>query len=194
MKRPLMAMVLALALPAAAQAGDYSYIEIGYATTETRLLDYYSGIDAYEGFSIRGSWGFAENWFATAEYRQGDGDFGLELDNQWSLGLGYHRAINDKADWYLLGLYGQEEENIFNLESKNTSLEIGVRGGSGNWYGLAAAGFEDLNSNANVLDETQAFLRVGGGYRFNDTWSLGLEYKHGFDGASAGFFGPRISF
>lgn len=195
MKRPLIAMILALALPAAAQAGDYTYVEVGYAHTETRLVDYYgSALDAYEGASIRGSWGFADNWYATGEYRQGDGDFGLELDHQWSLGLGYHRAINEKMDWFLLGQYGQEEENVFGLDSKNTSLEFGIRGGSGKWYGLASAGFEDLNSSADVLDETQAFVRVGGGFRFNDTWSLGIEYKHGFDGASAGFFGPRVSF
>ena len=194
MKRPLIALVLALALPAAAQAGDYTNVEVGYATTETRLTDYYgSVIDAYDGVSLRGSWGFTDNWYATAEYREGDANFGLELDHQWSLGVGYHAAINDKADWFVLGMYGQEEEN-FGLDSKNTSIEAGVRGGSGKWYGLASAGYEDLNSNAGVLDTEQGFLRVGGGYRFNDTWSIGLEYKHGFEGASAGFIGPRISF
>lgn len=195
MKRPLIAMVLALALPAAAQAGDYSYVELGYHSTETRLIDYYgSTLDPYTGWGIRGSWGFADHWYATAEYRKGDTNFNLDLDSQWSIGLGYHWAASENMDWFVHGMYGQEDEELFGVDSKNTSLEIGVRGGVGKWHGLASLGAEDLNSNASVLDTTQAFIRLGGGYRFNDTWSVGIEYKHGFDGASAGFIGPRLSF
>lgn len=195
MKRPLIAMVLALALPAAAQAGgDYGYVEVGYATTETALIDYYSPfIDDYQGVAVRASWRYGGNWYSTLEARRGSTNGGARLDGFASLGLGYHWAMNDKADWFVEGRVAREEDEL-NADSDQYSVQIGLQGGTGSWYGLVSAGYEHQNNRYSVLDIDQGFVRVGGGYRFSERWSIGLEYRHGFEGTSAGFIGPRFSF
>jgi hypothetical protein len=84
--------LLLAAVPLAAQAEDmsYSYVEAGY--TEADLDSVADG----DGFAVRGSIGFAENFFAFAEYATFGFPASVDLD-QISVGLGGHLGISERV-------------------------------------------------------------------------------------------------
>jgi hypothetical protein len=90
--------LLLAAAPIAAQAEDmsYSFIDLGYAETN---LD---GGPTGDGFGARGSVGFAENFFAFADYLTQD--FGPVDIDVYSVGLGGHFGLAESVD--LVGRVG----------------------------------------------------------------------------------------
>jgi hypothetical protein len=199
MKVQLFALMLAVAAPLSAQAADdnRSYIEFGYAQTDTPLTDIYSayGGRGYRGGALKGNWAFAEKWNVNASYVQGSGrSSGFDLDSQWGIGLGY-RGSSDGADLIFNVNYKKTDESI-GLDSDVWGAEIGFAGGNGSFSGEAALGYEKWSADVgpSVLDESQVYLRLSGDYHFNDNWSLRAEVKKGFDSADSIFFGPRYSF
>jgi hypothetical protein len=88
--------VVAAALPFATQADtmDYSWAEFGYVETE---LDA-GGFDVDgDGFALRGSVAFLENFFAFAGYEDIGFDGGVDL-SQIQVGVGGHWPINERMD------------------------------------------------------------------------------------------------
>lgn len=168
--------LLLAATPFAADAEDmsYSFIDLGY--NEADLDSVADG----DGFSVRGSIGFAEDFFAFADYANFGFPGGVDLD-QYSVGLGGHLGIAENVD--LVGRVGY------------TKLDLSVPGfGSGDEDGYVIAagirgriadGFEleghavhtDLGSD--VGDSTA--LVVGGRYFFTDNFAVGAEYRTGDD-------------
>jgi len=200
MKVQLFALMLAVAAPLSAQAANNeSFIEFGYAESGTPLTDLYSSfIHDYRGGAIKGQWAFAEKWNVNLAYAQGSsGNGAIDLDSKWTLGLGFHHPVSDKTDLVVGMNYSKVDEDFFvGIDSDVWSAEIGVLGRSGNWSGGASLGYEtwDTNIGGGVLDDDQAFVRLKGGYHFNDNWSLQAEYKAGFGDSSDAFIGARYSF
>jgi hypothetical protein len=88
--------VLAAALPFASQAEtmDYSYAEFGYVETELEV----GGFDVDgDGFALRGSVAFLENFFAFAGYEDIGFDGGLD-STTLGVGVGGHWPINERMD------------------------------------------------------------------------------------------------
>ncbi|MEX1994697.1 MAG: outer membrane beta-barrel protein [Steroidobacteraceae bacterium] len=177
--------LLLAAVPLAAQAEDmsYSYIDLGYAETDV------DGGPTGDGFGVRGSVGFAENFFVFADYLSQD--FGFVDVDVYSVGLGAHLGIAENVD--LVGRVGYLE------------ADASASGLSGNVDGyLVAAGlrtrladsfelegnviYRDLGSGA---DDTA--IAIGGRYFFTDGVAVGAEYEHGDDGSTI-FAGVRFSF
>lgn len=95
--KAMTAGLMLAALPLASHAEDmsYSFVDLGWIQTD---------IDGFgpkaDGFALRGSVGFAENFFAFAEYAdQSISIFGVGVDiEQYAVGLGGHYGLSDNLD------------------------------------------------------------------------------------------------
>lgn len=191
------AMVGGLALVAApmlAQAADdmsYSYIEAGY--TEADLDNVADG----DGFAVRGSVGFAENFFVFGEYATFGFPASVDLD-QISAGLGGHLDISDRVD--LVGRVGYTELDLTVPGFGNGSVDgflvsAGIRGQVTDSFELEAhAVHTDLGSDGG---DSTGFV-VGGRYFFMENLAAGVEYRTGDELGGADldviFVGVRYSF
>jgi hypothetical protein len=92
------------AAPLAALADDmsYSYVDLAYVETD---ID--QGPTA-DGFALRGSVGFAENWFAFGEYAD-QSVSGVDL-TQYAVGIGGHYGLAESLD--LVGRVGWAKVEI----------------------------------------------------------------------------------
>jgi hypothetical protein len=177
--------LLLAAAPIAAQAEDmsYSYIDLGYAETN---LD---GGPTGDGFGARGSIGFAENFFAFADYLSQD--FGpIDIDI-YSVGLGGHMGLADSVD--LVGRVGYLKADAsaggFSGDEDGYMASAGVRARPAQQFELEGnVIYRDLGGGA---DDTA--VAVGARYFFTDMFAIGAEYEMS-DDADTWFAGIRLSF
>jgi hypothetical protein len=181
------------AVPLAVQADDmsYSYIEGGY--TEADLDNVADG----DGFSVRGSVSFSENFFVFGEYATFGFPGSVDLD-QISAGLGGHLDISDRVD--LVGRVGYTELDLsvpgFGSGSVDGFLVSAViRGQVSDSFELEAhAVHTDLGSDGG---DSTGFV-VGGRYFFTESFAAGLEYRTGDELGGADldviFVGVRFAF
>lgn len=193
MKRSLLALTLLAALPAltlsatasAAEGVSYTYLEGGYAGTNT------DGGDA-DGFAINGSGAIAPNFHVFGNYSNQEID-GTDIDfDQWRLGVGYNHEINPRLDLVSKVAYEKFDagRDVFgnDLETDGWSVEAGVRGAlAPALEGYALAGYEDGDEF-----DGEFYGRVGAQVKFNQTWGVNGDVKF-VDGDTQYFVGPRIS-
>jgi hypothetical protein len=168
--------LLLAALPLAAQAEDmsYSYVDLGY--TEADL----DGVADGDGFSVRGSVGFAENFFVFADYATFGFPASVDLD-QYSVGLGGHMGIAENVD--LVGRVGYTELDLSvpgfgSGDADGYVVSAGIRGRLTESFELEGHAIHtDLGSD--VGDSTA--LVVGGRYFFTKSFAIGAEYRTGDD-------------
>jgi hypothetical protein len=180
--------MLALA-PLAASAADmsYSFVDVGYIETD---IDGVS--DKADGFALRGSVGFAQNWFVLAEYvAQSVSEFDVDIDTI-SVGFGGHYGINENLD--VVGKLAYTEVDLsapggLDASDDGFFLEAGLRGRVADAVelegGLRYVDFSDGG------DDTGFY--VAGRYHFNAMWAVGAEYRSA-DDASSWLAGVRVSF
>ena len=184
MKRTLLALVLAAALPLSAQAAEgpseisYTYFEADYVAADV------VGIDSMDGLALRASAGFAENWYATGSWTRvskGDIDLGysvpVDVDfDQMMLGVGFHMDVSDKAAFIAEAAWVRDT-----IEIENNSVEGSADDGFDGWR--ASAGFRGLLGSK---FEGEAKIRytdfedIGGGFGgeingtffINKTWGI----------------------
>lgn len=191
MKRSLLALTLLAALPFAASAAEgvsYTYVEGGYAATDTDFGD-------ADGFAINGSAAIAPNFHLFGGYNaQTTDDFnigttrfsGVDVD-QWRLGVGYNHEISPSTD--LLTRIAYERAEFPGGSIDGYSVEAGVRAAlSPMIEGYALAGYEDGSDF-----DGDFYGRLGGLVKFNPTWGLSGDVKFA-DGDTQYFIGPRITF
>lgn len=177
--------LLLAAAPIAAQAEDmsYSFIDLGYAETN---LD---GGPTGDGFGLRGSIGFAENFFAFADYLNQDFS-GIDFDI-YTVGLGGHLDIAESVD--LVGRVGYVDANAsfggLSADESGYLVSAGVRAQPAKQFELEGnVIYRDLGSGA---DDTA--VAVGARYFFTDLFAVGAEYELS-DDADTWFAGVRLSF
>ncbi|MDQ3270265.1 MAG: Ax21 family protein [Pseudomonadota bacterium] len=191
MKRSLPALTLLAALPFAATAAEglsYTYVEAGYAATDTDFGD-------ADGFAINGSAAVAPNFHVFGGYNgQETDDFdiggtrfpGVDVD-QWRVGVGYNHAVAPNTD--LLTRVAYERAEVVNESFDGYSVEAGVRSAlTPMLEGYALAGYEDGSDF-----DGDFYGRVGGQVKFNQTWGVSGDVKFA-DGDTQYFIGPRITF
>jgi hypothetical protein len=161
------------AAPLAALADDmsYSYVDLAYVETD---ID--QGPTA-DGFALRGSVGFAENWFAFGEYAD-QSVSGVDL-TQYAVGIGGHYGLAESLD--LVGRVGWAKVEIdagfVDADDDGYLLDLGLRGRVGDAVELeGGARYVDFGDGG---DETSLFF--GGRFHFNETWALGAEFQSGDD-------------
>lgn len=173
--------VLLAAAPIAAQAEDmsYSFIDLGYAETN---LD---GGPTGDGFGARGSVGFAENFFAFADYLSQDFSGG-DLD-VYSVGLGGRMEIAESVD--LVGKAGYLKFDGSGGDESGYLVSAGVRARPASQFELEGnVIYRDLGGDA---DDTA--VAVGARYFFTDMFAVNAEYEIG-DDVDRWFAGVRLSF
>lgn len=177
-------LLLAVA-PLAAHAEDMSYSWVNIEYTDVDIDDAPSG----DGPSLRGSIGFADHFFAFAEYGMFDVDV-LDIDLM-AVGLGGHYGLTDKLD--LVGRAGYVEVDIsspgFSATQDGWLASVGLRSRVAEHVELEGSVMQrDLGDGG---DDT--VFSVGGRYHFNDLVAAGLEYQMS-DEVNFLFAGVRFSF
>ena len=169
--------LLLAAAPLAAMAEDmsYSYVDLAYVETDI------DNAPTADGFALRGSIGFAENWLAFAEY-SAQSVQGIDIDFI-SVGFGGHYGLTDSLD--LVGRVGYTEVNLdagggLNADDNGYLVDAGLRGRVGDAVELeGGVHYTDFSDGG---DDTAFY--VGGRFHFNKTWALGAEYQDGSDSSS----------
>jgi len=195
MKRALFALVLAAALPMAAQASElsYSYVELDYVNSGAELLS--AGVYSTDGYGIRGSYGFAENFYVTGAYSNSEFDISSSLDeDKWGLGFGYHRALNDQADW--VAELGYTNVNSFDpvLDESYYNVAFGLRGSmTDNFEGTAKIGYSDGANQYYPQHDGSVFATVGLKWNITQMWGIVGEIEASEDNTDY-TVGVRASF
>ena len=203
MKRALLALTLAAAVPFAASAAEgvsYNYVEAGYAKTDAK-----SSFADSDGWAINGSYAFAPNFHVFGGYSKqetdsrnlilGNNSFripSIDVDN-WNVGVGYNHELSKRVDLLTRLSYQQSKADVngFNANEKlkGGSVEAGVRGTlTPNWEGYALAGYQDYDKGY----DGKFYGRVGAQWKFNPQWGVSGEVKFNGD-ETQWFVGPRLS-
>ncbi len=189
--KAMVGSLMLAALPLAAQAEDmsYSYVEVGYVSTDIDSLS-----ESADGIGVRGSVGFAENFFGFAEYATQEAEVGgIDIDvDQMSVGLGGRFGISEKVD--LVGRIGYTEVDVSgggaSTDADGYLVSAGVRGQVAEDFELEGHVIHvDLGSQGG--DDTS--LAVGGRYFFTENFAAGAEYQFG-DDADTWILGVRFTF
>ena len=175
MKRALLGLALAALLPVSAQAADgnaisYSYVEGGYTNA-----DWADG--NFDGFSLIGSFGFADHWYGSASYRKvDDNDYDVTFD-ETTVNLGWHTAIQQNVDFFAELGYVDLGVDIEDFDSES---ENGYRAGLG-VRAMVAPNFE-VNGKVTYTDISELDGEIGVGvgaiWHFNPTWGVTGSYEH----------------
>ena len=160
--------------PLAAMADDMSYSYVDAAYVETDI----DNAPSADGFGLRGSVGFAENWFVFADYASQSVQ-GIDLDS-YDVGVGGHYGLNERLD--LVGRLGYTKLELdagggFDADDDGYLLDLGLRG-------LVTEGVE-LEGGLHYTDFDEGGddtgFYFGGRFHFNKTWAVGAEYQSGED-------------
>jgi len=176
MKRALFALALAAALPMSAQASElsYSFVEIDYTNSSSEVLS--GSVYDTEGYGIRGSFGFAENFYVSGGYQQNDFDFAGADEDRWNVGFGYHRAMYDQADWFVELNYTDISSFAPVLDDNYYDITFGLRGSiSDRFEGIAKLSYNDGADFGGIYypQYDGAFsASVGLQWRINEMWGI----------------------
>ena len=182
---------LAAAMPLASHAGtmDYSYAELAYVDTELDSDDV--DVDG-DGFELRGSIAFAQNFFAYAGYQDLGFDFGIDA-TRFDIGAGMHWPLNPKID--LVGRAGivqtEVEADQFGINADDDGFLLGARLRSAITPQFEVEGGFDYTDLDDSGDDTSVVLE--GRYFFVEQWSGGLKLEFSDDATLIGI-GARITF
>lgn len=166
MKRALIALALAAALPLSAQAGElnYNYVQASY------LNSHFVG-ESFPGYGLEGSVKFNDMFYGSASYRNVDKS-GLSLDES-SVNVGYRHAASDKADFIAeIGYINYGVDYGFgNDNADGYRVAAGFRGFIADKFeGTIKINYTDVDGDAGSSSE------FGGGvsatYHINDTWGI----------------------
>ena len=165
------------AAPLAAMADDMSYSYVDAAYIETDI----DNAPTADGFGLRGSIGFAENWFAFADYADQSVQ-GIDITS-YDVGIGGHYGMTESLD--VVGRVGYTKVELdagggLNADDDGYLIDLGLRGRVGDAV--------ELEGGVHYTDYTDGGdntgLYVGGRFHFNKTWALGAEYQSGDDADS----------
>ena len=170
MKRSLIALALAAALPLSAQASElsYNYVEADYASTHA----YDTTLD---GYKLKGSVSFSDNFYGVGSYGKVSKD-SIDFE-EGTIGVGYRHAISDKANWESELSYVQDNVDVgsfFDNDDDGYRVSTGVRGMLGpKFEGNVSVNYTDVNDFGSGVG-----ANVGGMFHINDTWGITAAYDY----------------
>jgi hypothetical protein len=178
----LLAATLAFApMLARAEGPSYSFLEAVYVVTDIDDVD-----EEFDGFLIRGSFEFVENWFLYARYLDQSAEvFDIDFDaTQAALGVGYAFPLTEAMDLYGKLGYTEVELGAFDAELDDDGYEVsvGLRGSLMEQLELEGAlNYVDLSDSG---DDTSFGLAAR--WYFMPQFALGIEGEFGDDANSYG--------
>lgn len=216
MKRALLALTLAAALPFTASAAEgisYNYVEAGYAKFDAK-----NKFADSDGWTIAGSYAFHPNFHVFGSYSQQETDSknlniggnvfripSTDVD-RFNVGVGYNHELSSRVDLVTRIAYEQNKYDFDNAlgggsqKFKGGFVEAGVRGSlAPNWEGYAFAGYQDFDNTRDFGDlakqyDGKFYGRVGTQVKFNQSWGITADAKFVDGGHKEFFIGPRFSF
>jgi Outer membrane protein beta-barrel domain len=189
--RPILTMILAfaLAVPGVTRAAgmSYSYVEAGYAQTETEEGNV--DLDG-DGYRITGSLAIAPTYHILAEYATAS----LEIENlnvdadvdTISIGFGYNRPVSQSIDAIGRILYVDSDVSVdspfFDISGDDSGLglQFHLRG-----QPMERVEFEGGIDYVDIGDEDTTLL-LEGRYLLTDALALGAGVRIGEDTTSYG--------
>lgn len=181
MKRSLLALALAAALPFSAQADD--------KLSNTWIEGDYVNVDGdADGFGVRGSFEFADSGFyGLGGWRSVEiDDTNIDVDN-WELGVGYEHDISENLD--LLSEVAYNQIDVEGFDEDGYRVSVGLRGSfTPSFEGLVKANWYDSDETDGDFTGT-----LGAQYKFTQTWGVVGEAEFG-DGGETYTLGLRASF
>jgi len=184
MKRLVLAVALAAAVPFAASAADgvnYNYVQGGYVATNT------SGPDA-DGWGLGGSVAVHPNVHLFADYARQDIKNTAYNYDQWRVGGGYNTAINSQTDFVANVAYERLDAGS-GVAVDGYSVEGGVRAALAQRFeGYAMVGYLDGNQL-----KGEPYGRLGATVKFSPNWGVNADVRFVDGGTQQWFVGPRFS-
>jgi hypothetical protein len=133
--------------------------------------------DKADGYGLRGSVGFAENFFVFAEFAdQSVSNIDIE---QLAVGLGGHLPLSENLDLVGRAGWAQAEVSGFggSIDDDGYLVSAGLRGRVADALELEGSVIHtDFGGNS---DDTA--IAVGGRYHFTENFALGAEFQHSDD-------------
>jgi Ax21 family sulfation-dependent quorum factor len=190
MKKFVIALAVAAALPMGAQAADnisYNYAEVDYVTSHNDVPD-----DA-DGWGLKASVAVLPNMHVFGDFnRQTLDDSKLDIDT-WRVGVGYNRAINEATDVVARLAYQQQDREVGHHQP-GLSAEVGLNTAYGEHMQVyGALGWEDYTRTKGINPKGEFFGRLGMLAKLNQNWSVNASLKYDVDGNIEVQAGPRFS-
>lgn len=179
----MLGSLLLAAAPLAAQAEgmSYSYVEADYVDLDI------DNAPSGDGFGVRGSVGFLDNWFVFADYVDASVDV-VDIETI-SVGVGGHYSFGSNFD--AVGRIGYTETDLsagpVSVSDDGYLLSLGLRGQMSQFEAEGHVVYTDLSDGG---DETA--FEVAGRWNFTDMFSAGISYRIS-DDANVLFAGVRLS-
>ena len=174
-------LLAAAPLAAMAEGMSYSYVEADYVD-----VDVDNGPSG-DGFGVRGSVGFAQNWLVFADYVDASVDT-IDIENI-AVGIGGHYPVASNLD--AVGRIGYTEIDLssgpFSACNDGYLLSLGLRGQMSQFEAEGHIVYTDLSDGG---DETA--FEVARRWNFTEMFSAGIAYRMS-DDANVLFAGVRLS-
>ena len=165
----LLIVLFAFSATAGAEGLGYNYLQGSYGTAS--IDDSVIDVDG-DGFGISGSFAFANNFHASAEYQTLGMDFGVDL-NVLEVAFGYHTSLSENLDFTAqLGFLNAEIDAGAGGSVEDDGLLAGI--------GLRAAMTDrvELYGGLDYIDfDSEGETRFNAGFLFGitDTITAGAE-------------------
>lgn len=174
-------LLAAAPLAAHAEGMSYSYVEADYVDVDI------DNAPSGDGFGVRGSVGFADNWFVFADYL--DASVNVVDIETIAVGLGGHFEVASNVD--AVGRIGYTETDLsagpVNVSDDGYTLSLGLRGQMSQFEAEGHLVYTDLSDGG---DETA--FEFAGRWNFTDMFSAGVAYRIG-DDVNTLYAGVRLS-
>ena len=184
--KTMLAGLLLAPLAAAADDMSYTWVDAAYVDLDLDI----PGAPSGDGYALKGSVGFAQHWFAFAEYDA------LSIDvvdvNLMSAGLGGHYGLTDHLDLVGRAGYLQIDVSAPGPDPGSESgylASLGLRGRLADRVELEGSYMQRDTGNGD-----EGVWTAGGRFHFTPAFSAGVEYEMGDDNDNLFFAGVRYTF
>lgn len=185
MKKQIFAAALLAAVSFGASAAEpsYTFVEAGVARTTLETGPNLPEVD-FDGWNVRGSYGFAEQFHVFGGYQQTNNDDFVDIDlTEAQVGFGWHPSIAENADALVEVSYINQrvETQVFGVDIDEDAdlyrVSAGIRAALNDvLVGSLKANYTDGQDVGSEF--TPSF---GLEARFNPTWSVVGEAEFGSD-------------
>jgi hypothetical protein len=164
MKTKILAIAFASLLPFAASADvSYNYIDLNYQMSGS--ADFGFGTADTDGFGVKGSYAFNDNWFFEFDYQTLSTDPDVGNADSYALEAGWH------GDLFFVKV-GYGSADYFGVDDAGYTASVGVRTILGeNFEVNAYVGMGDYGDVGSTTD-----YGVGAVWMFNDNMGVSFNY------------------